>query len=155
MIIGGAKVRLDWCTGDAHTIRLTSGDASHLDLLAIPPDTPTILALTCLAREGRPISPPNGADFARGCNPSMLLTPDFAPTTSRKIVSRTTAGPETSDGRARRGPGTGLADDRRRCIRRSPAAAERWLQPEPDVGFSVMLNEALTWIVPALRAADR
>jgi hypothetical protein len=34
-------------------------------------------------------------------------------------------------------------------------AAERWLQPEPDVGFSVMLNEALTWIVPALRAADR
>jgi hypothetical protein len=34
-------------------------------------------------------------------------------------------------------------------------AAERWLQPEPDVRFSVMLNEALTWIVPALRAADR
>ena len=30
-------------------------------------------------------------------------------------------------------------------------AAERWLQPEPDVRFSVMLNEALTWIVPALR----
>ena len=34
-------------------------------------------------------------------------------------------------------------------------AAERWLRPEPEVGFSVMLNEALTWIVPALRAADR
>jgi AcrR family transcriptional regulator len=34
-------------------------------------------------------------------------------------------------------------------------AAERWLRPEPDVGFSIMLNEALTWIVPALRAADR
>ena len=34
-------------------------------------------------------------------------------------------------------------------------AAERWLRPEPDVRFSVMLNEALTWIVPALRAADR
>jgi AcrR family transcriptional regulator len=34
-------------------------------------------------------------------------------------------------------------------------AAERWLRPEPDVGFSVMLNEALMWIVPALRAADR
>ena len=31
-------------------------------------------------------------------------------------------------------------------------AAERWLQPEPDVRFSVMLNEALMWIVPALRA---
>ena len=34
-------------------------------------------------------------------------------------------------------------------------AAERWLQPEPDIRFSVMLNEALAWIVPALRAADR
>jgi AcrR family transcriptional regulator len=34
-------------------------------------------------------------------------------------------------------------------------AAERWLQPEPDVRFSDMLNEALTWIVPALRAADQ
>ena len=34
-------------------------------------------------------------------------------------------------------------------------AAERWLQPEPDTTFSVMLNDALTWIVPALRAADR
>ena len=34
-------------------------------------------------------------------------------------------------------------------------AAERWLQPEPDIRFSVMLNEALTWIVPALRAAGR
>jgi len=31
-------------------------------------------------------------------------------------------------------------------------AAERWLQPEPDVRFSVMLTEALAWIVPALRA---
>ena len=58
LVIGGAKVRLDWCTGDAHTIRLTSDDASHLDLLAIPPDTPTILALTCLARADRAISPP-------------------------------------------------------------------------------------------------
>jgi uncharacterized protein DUF5994 len=47
--------QLDWCTGDAHTIRLTSDDASHLDLLAIPPDTPTILALTCLARAARDI----------------------------------------------------------------------------------------------------
>jgi Family of unknown function (DUF5994) len=57
LVIGGAKVQLDWCTGDAHTIRLTSDDASHLDLLAIPPDTPTVLALTCLARAGRAISP--------------------------------------------------------------------------------------------------
>jgi AcrR family transcriptional regulator len=34
-------------------------------------------------------------------------------------------------------------------------AAERWLQPEPDTKFSVMLDDALTWIAPALRAADR
>jgi AcrR family transcriptional regulator len=34
-------------------------------------------------------------------------------------------------------------------------AAERWLQPEPDTTFSVMLNDALTWIAPALHAADR
>jgi hypothetical protein len=57
LIIGG-RVRLDWCTGDAHTIRLTSG-ASHLVLLAIPPDTPTILALACLATAARDMTPPN------------------------------------------------------------------------------------------------
>jgi AcrR family transcriptional regulator len=34
-------------------------------------------------------------------------------------------------------------------------AAERWLQPESDTNFSVMLHEALTWIAPALHAADR
>jgi AcrR family transcriptional regulator len=34
-------------------------------------------------------------------------------------------------------------------------AAQRWLQPEPDTPFSVMLHDALTWIAPALRAADR
>ena len=34
-------------------------------------------------------------------------------------------------------------------------AAERWLQPEPDAPFSIMLNDALTWVAPALRAADR
>jgi Family of unknown function (DUF5994) len=58
LIIGGRRVRLDWCTGDAHTIRLTSG-ASHLVLLAIPPDTPTILALACLARAARDSTPPD------------------------------------------------------------------------------------------------
>jgi hypothetical protein len=57
LIIGGRRVRLDWCTGDAHTIRLTS--ASHLVLLAIPPDTPTILALACLARAARDSTPPD------------------------------------------------------------------------------------------------
>jgi AcrR family transcriptional regulator len=34
-------------------------------------------------------------------------------------------------------------------------AAERWLQPGTDIRFSVMLNDALIWIAPALRAADR
>ena len=34
-------------------------------------------------------------------------------------------------------------------------AAERWLQPDPDTTFSVMLSDALIWILPALRAADR
>ena len=34
-------------------------------------------------------------------------------------------------------------------------AAQRWLQPEPNIKFSATLNDALTWIVPALRAADR
>ncbi len=50
VIIGGRRIRLNWCTGDAHTVRLTGGHASHLDLLAIPPDTPAVLAVTCLAR---------------------------------------------------------------------------------------------------------
>jgi AcrR family transcriptional regulator len=34
-------------------------------------------------------------------------------------------------------------------------AAQRWLQPEPDTKFSAMLHDALTWLAPALRAADR
>ena len=34
-------------------------------------------------------------------------------------------------------------------------AAERWLQPEPDTRFSTMLHDALAWIAPALRSADR
>jgi len=64
IVIGGAVVALDWCTGDAHTIRLTGGEASHLNLLAVPSDTPTILALTSLART------------ARKTPPSAWLTPD-------------------------------------------------------------------------------
>jgi AcrR family transcriptional regulator len=34
-------------------------------------------------------------------------------------------------------------------------AAERWLQPQSDAKFSVMLRDALTWIAPALRFADQ
>ena len=32
-------------------------------------------------------------------------------------------------------------------------AAQRWLQPEPETTFSVMLQDALTWITPALHRA--
>ena len=70
VIIGSPRVRLDWCTGDAHTIRLTGGDASHLVLLAIPPDTPTILALTCLARAARDMTPPDRAGDPAGLQPT-------------------------------------------------------------------------------------
>jgi hypothetical protein len=64
-------VRLDWCTGDALTVSMTGGDASHLDLLAIPPDTPTILALTCLARAARELlSPPDRAGAPAGMQPA-------------------------------------------------------------------------------------
>ena len=63
-------VRLDWCTGDALTVSMTGGDASHLDLLAIPPDTPTIIALACLARAARELSPPDRAGAPAGMQPA-------------------------------------------------------------------------------------
>jgi AcrR family transcriptional regulator len=34
-------------------------------------------------------------------------------------------------------------------------AAQRWLQSDLDTPFSVLLRDALTWITPALRSADR
>lgn len=46
---GPRVVRLDWFGAwDAHTIRLIGCDSAHLDLLMIPPDTATVLALVCL-----------------------------------------------------------------------------------------------------------
>ena len=66
VITGGTRVRLSWCSGDAHTVRLTCGDAYHLDLLAIPPDTPTVLALTCLARVAQDYSPVVGPGRTAG-----------------------------------------------------------------------------------------
>jgi hypothetical protein len=51
--VGQQVVRLAWSGAwDAHTIRVTGCDSSHLDLLVIPPDTATTLALTCLAIAG-------------------------------------------------------------------------------------------------------
>jgi hypothetical protein len=67
VIIGSPRVRLDWCTEDAHTIRLTDGDASHLVLLAIPPDTPTILALASAAGD---MTPPDRAGDPAGMQPT-------------------------------------------------------------------------------------
>ena len=73
VIIGGPRVRLDWCTGDAHTVRLTGGDASHLVLLGDPPDTPTILR-PHLSGKGSPDIDPTGADRCslQACNPPEL-----------------------------------------------------------------------------------
>jgi hypothetical protein len=50
MTIEGREVRLDWFgERDAHTIGLIGSHHSRLDLTMIPPDTATVLALTCLA----------------------------------------------------------------------------------------------------------
>jgi hypothetical protein len=48
--IEGREVRLDWFgERDAHTIGLIGSHHSRLDLTMVPPDTATVLALTCLA----------------------------------------------------------------------------------------------------------
>jgi len=73
MIVGAPRIRLDWRTGDAHTIRLLGGDTSHLDLLAIPPDTPAILALTCLARAARDMTTPRRTGAAASMRPATAL----------------------------------------------------------------------------------
>jgi hypothetical protein len=67
-------VRLDWSGAwDAHTIRVTGGDSSHLDLLVIPPDTATVLALTCLAIAAGQNRPPNPrAGRSATCTPVSL-----------------------------------------------------------------------------------
>jgi len=68
VIVGGPGVQLNWRTGDAHTATLTGGDIWHLDLLAIPPDTPTVLALACLARAVRDMSHPAGPGGTAACS---------------------------------------------------------------------------------------
>jgi hypothetical protein len=71
VIIGGPRVRLDWGAADAHTIRLTGGGTSHLNLLAIPPDTPTVLALVCLARAARDVPSAKRAGVPVGLHPGQ------------------------------------------------------------------------------------
>lgn len=58
--VGQQVVGLDWSGAwDVHTIRLIGCDSSHLDLLVIPPDTATVLALTCLAIAAAQNTSPN------------------------------------------------------------------------------------------------
>jgi Family of unknown function (DUF5994) len=91
VVVDGPRVRLDWRTGDAYTVRLTGGDASHLDLLAIPPDTPTVLALTCLARASQGMSPPSRADIPAGM-PLQLRGAANNAGPSRRPPGKSTAG---------------------------------------------------------------
>jgi uncharacterized protein DUF5994 len=50
MTTEGREVRLDWFgAGGAHTISLIGSRRSRLDLVMIPSDTATVLALACLA----------------------------------------------------------------------------------------------------------
>jgi hypothetical protein len=77
MIVGQQVVRLDWSgTWDTHTIRLTGRDSSHLNLLVIPPDTATALALTCLAI---------AAGQNRSPNPPAGPVPTCTPVTRRSV----------------------------------------------------------------------
>jgi hypothetical protein len=75
LVIGGLRVRLDWCTGGAYTVRLTSGEASHLNLLAIPFDTATVLALTCLAKAAWDVSRETGERSAEPAPAPVLVRP--------------------------------------------------------------------------------
>jgi Family of unknown function (DUF5994) len=70
-------VRLDWSGAWAHAIRLIGCDSSHLDLLVIPPDTATTLALTCLAIAAAPNTSPN---------PRAGLFPTGTPVTPRSVT---------------------------------------------------------------------
>jgi len=81
------------------------------------------------------------------------------------IAARTgTDGPGT-DGTGTDGAGTDGSGDARGALgpevlaaavsAAARVAAERWLRPEPHTPFSAMLLDALTWVTPALRSADR
>jgi Family of unknown function (DUF5994) len=100
--VGQHVVRLDWSGAwDAHMIRVTSCDSSHLDLLVIPPDTVTVLALTCLAIAAAPSRSPNRrADpFPTGTPVTLRSVP---PPVGRPRAQREQAGRwETDGGRVR------------------------------------------------------
>jgi hypothetical protein len=92
MVIGCPRVRLNWCTADAHTVRLTGGDAARLDLLAIPPDTPTVLALTCLARAAREMPHPVGPGVPAGVPRPLRGAADDAGPRRRPSAGSSTVG---------------------------------------------------------------
>jgi hypothetical protein len=74
MISGGPMVQMNWCTGDAHTIRLTGGDPSQLDLLLAIPPTPPRSSPRPVWR-GQPGSCPHRIEptLPPPCNPPLLL----------------------------------------------------------------------------------
>jgi Family of unknown function (DUF5994) len=105
--VGQQVVGLDWSgVWDAHTIRVTGRDFSHLDLLMIPPDTAKTLALACLAIAAAQ----NRSPEPTGRSPSDRLpghTP-VGPATGRAAASAAGAGRPLGH-RRRASPGADLA----------------------------------------------
>jgi hypothetical protein len=101
--LGQQVVRLDWFGAcDGHTIRLIGCDSSHLDLLVIPPDTATVLALACLAMvAGQNTSPNLQTGLVPTCTP---VTPRLVPPPvgrSRQAEREQVSRGETDGGRVR------------------------------------------------------
>jgi hypothetical protein len=101
--VGQQVVRLDWFgVWEAHTIRLIGCDSSHLDLLVIPADTVTVLALSCLAIAVAPNTFPNPrAGLFPTCTP---VTPRLVPLSvlrSRRAKREQASRWETTGGRVR------------------------------------------------------
>lgn len=105
--VGQQVVGLDWSgVWDAHTIRVTGRDFSHLDLLVIPPDTATALALACLAiaaAQNRSPNPPGRSLSDRHPGPTPV-----GPATGRAAASAAGAGRPLGH-RRRASPGVDLA----------------------------------------------
>jgi Family of unknown function (DUF5994) len=101
--VGQQVVRLDWSGAwDAHTIRVTGGGSSHLDLLVIPPDTATVLALACLAiAAGQNRCPNLRADRSATCTPVSLRSVPPPVGWSRRARREQASRWETDGGRVR------------------------------------------------------
>lgn len=101
--VGEHVVRLGWSgAGDAHTIRVIGCDSSHLDLLVIPPDTATTLALTCLTiGAGQNRSPNPRAARSATCTPVTLRSVPPPVGWSRRAQREQAGRWETDGGRVR------------------------------------------------------